>query len=338
MRNLTVKYGSAVAVDDLDLKVQEGELMVLLGPSGCGKTSTMRSVIGLETPTAGRIEIGEETVFDARTGINIPANRRKVGMVFQSYAIWPHMTVFENVVYPMRIKRWPSDKIRRRGAEILQTVGLGGFEDRGASLLSGGQMQRVALARGLASEPDVLLLDEPLSNLDAKLRQSLRFELKELQQRLNLTTIYVTHDQEEALVLADRIAIMRAGRIVQLDSPEQTYETPRSTFVADFLGMDNLWEVNVIEDGADGIGTARLGDTPLRISGQGMSKRHRFAMVRSEDVVISAGEQQPAINRWHGEVLVASFLGSRMVYQNPVGWRSKADGGCRRRRTSSDRG
>jgi iron(III) transport system ATP-binding protein len=226
IENLTKRYGSVVAVDDLTLTIANGELLVLLGPSGCGKTTTMRAIVGLEEPTAGRITVGDSVVYDASRGINVPSNRRQMGMVFQSYAIWPHKTVGENVIYPLERQGVARAEIAERLAQTLALVGLSNFADRGASLLSGGQMQRVALARSIIAQPRVLLLDEPLSNLDAKLRDHLRFELREIQQRLGITAVYVTHDQTEALALADRIAVMRDGKIIQLDTPTAIYQRP----------------------------------------------------------------------------------------------------------------
>jgi iron(III) transport system ATP-binding protein len=240
VRGLTLKYGDAVAVSDLDLTVDEGEALVLLGQSGCGKTSTMRCIAGLETPASAVITIGDQTVFDSGSGINRPPNKRNVGMVFQSYAIWPHMTVFENVAFPLKMKGRKKAELRAAVHETLELVGLDHLADRGASLLSGGQMQRVALARSLAMQPSVLLLDEPLSNLDARLRHRLRMELRELQLRLNVTSLYVTHDQDEALALADRIALMQSGRIVQIGKPHEIYSHPRSASIAEFLGVGNI--------------------------------------------------------------------------------------------------
>ena len=257
LENVTVRYGTVTAVRDLGLDVAQGEMLVLLGPSGCGKTSVMRGIAGLERPATGRITLGDTLVFDADAGIDVPAHRRGVGMVFQSYAIWPHKTVFQNVAFPLRMQRLPRKDVRARVTEALDVVGLADFGSRGASLLSGGQMQRVALARSIVMRPRVLLLDEPLSNLDAKLRDRLRFELKEIQRRLGLTSIYVTHDQNEALALADRVAVMRDGVITQLDDPVSLYERPASTFVADFLNVTNIFAGTV--RAADPNGTVLIG-------------------------------------------------------------------------------
>jgi ABC-type Fe3+/spermidine/putrescine transport system ATPase subunit len=233
---LTKRFGTTAAVAELSLAVAKGESVTLLGPSGCGKTTTLRMVAGLETPNAGHIEIDGTVVYDARSGLNLPPERRNIGMVFQSYAIWPHMTVAQNVGFPLAVRRVPSIEIGERVRKALATVGLGGFEERPATQLSGGQQQRVALARALIHEPAVLLLDEPLSNLDVKLREQMRIELKLLQHRLGLTFINVTHDQVEALSVSDRIAIMNNGHIEQVGSPRDLYERPDTPFVRDFLG------------------------------------------------------------------------------------------------------
>jgi iron(III) transport system ATP-binding protein len=242
IRGLTVSYGDNVAVDDVDIDVADGELLVLLGPSGCGKTTTMRSIAGLETPVRGSIRVGQRALFDSEQKINVPASQRNVGMVFQSYAIWPHKTVIENVAFPLRVNKTPRKQIRSQAMEALALVGLTELADRGASKLSGGQMQRVALARSLVMKPQALLLDEPLSNLDAKLRERLRFEIKALLKELGITAVYVTHDQDEALALADRIAVMQHGKFEQIATPVDMYRQPRSLFVSHFLGSSNQFD------------------------------------------------------------------------------------------------
>jgi len=234
------RFGGAAAVADLSLTIAKGEAMTLLGPSGCGKTTTLRMVAGLETADTGRIKIDGAVVYDSEAGVNLPPERRNIGMVFQSYAIWPHMNVAQNVGFPLAVRRVPSIEIGDRVRKALNTVGLSGFENRRATQLSGGQQQRVALARALIHEPAVLLLDEPLSNLDVKLREQMHIELKLLQKRLNLTFINVTHDQAEALSVSDRIAIMNNGRIEQIGSPRDLYERPNTPFVRDFLGKSAI--------------------------------------------------------------------------------------------------
>jgi iron(III) transport system ATP-binding protein len=320
IRNLTVKYGDVVAVKDLDLDIMSGEMLVLLGPSGCGKTSTMRSIVGLETPSAGSIHIGNRTVFDSATSRNVPANKRGIGMVFQSYAIWPHKTVFQNVAFPLRMQRRPRAEIRDRVEEVLETVGLAGSGSRAATRLSGGQMQRVALARSLVMRPRVLLLDEPLSNLDAKLRDRLRFELKDIQQRIGVTSVYVTHDQGEALALADRVAVMRAGEVVQLGDPLSIYDQPRSKFVADFLGVTNLFPGEV-GSRADGLTTVRLVGSALEMKAADDRPvgTQVSLCVRPDSIRVEPAESAPdQVNRWAGVVHSASFLGTHIRYRIDV--------------------
>ncbi|HEX3349209.1 MAG TPA: ABC transporter ATP-binding protein [Acetobacteraceae bacterium] len=237
---LTVAYGAAPVVDGIAFAVARGEHVTLLGPSACGKTSTLRAIAGLERPVAGRIRIGGAPVFDAAMRRDVPPERRRISMVFQSYAIWPHMTVFDNVAYGLRARRAPRATIEPAVGRALALVGLHDLATRSAARLSGGQQQRVALARAIAANPEVVLLDEPLSNLDAQLRITMRTELADLRRRLGFTAIYVTHDQEEAFALSDRIVIMRAGRIEQEGSPETLHAMPRTQFVARFLGMRNV--------------------------------------------------------------------------------------------------
>ncbi len=231
------------------LEVPEGSLYTFLGPSGCGKTTTLRCVAGLERPDGGEINISEKTVYSSAQRAYVPPNHRPIGMVFQSYAIWPHMTVFENVAYPLTIQRLPKASIKKKVEEVLKVVGLHGLENRPAPKLSGGQQQRVAFARALVNEPKVLLLDEPLSNLDAKLREQMRSEIKALQRRVNITTIYVTHDQSEALAISDQIAVMHGGKLIEIGSPHQLYSRPTRRFTATFLGLTNLIEGRVLELG-----------------------------------------------------------------------------------------
>jgi ABC-type Fe3+/spermidine/putrescine transport system ATPase subunit len=238
--NLEVHYGAVPAVRGVSFSVQPGEQLTLLGPSGCGKTTTLRAIAGLEKPSAGEIRIGGAPVYSSAQGVNIPAEKRGLSMVFQSYAIWPHMSVFENVAYGLRVRREGKDAIAQKVARALDMVQMSAFAERGASQLSGGQQQRVALARAFVFQPQVLLFDEPLSNLDAKLRADMRIELRELQHRLGVTSVYVTHDLEEALAMSDRIVVMRDGVIEQIGTPDDIYNRPRNAFVADFVGSANL--------------------------------------------------------------------------------------------------
>ena len=231
------RFGEVGAVDSVSLSICRGEIFTLLGPSGCGKTTTLRLVAGLEHPDAGEITLRDRVVASAARRLFLAPNRRNLGMVFQSYAVWPHMTVFENVAYPLQLRGLRKAVVRDKVARVLDLVGLGGMETRPGTLLSGGQMQRLALCRALVYEPDLLLLDEPFSNLDAKLREQMRVEVKLLQRRLGITVLFVTHDQVEALSLSDRIAVMHRGRVEQVGSPRALYERPASVFVRDFLGQ-----------------------------------------------------------------------------------------------------
>jgi len=239
IRELGKFYGGLHVIEGLNLTIAEGEFFVLLGPSGCGKTTTLRCVAGLETPSRGTISIGDVVVADPARNIFVPPARRNIGMVFQSYALWPHMTVFANLAYPLKIRRMASEQCRARVAEVLSIVGLSGYERRYPSELSGGQQQRVALARAIAGNPNVVLFDEPLSNLDAQLRQRLRDDLRRLHEQARRTALYVTHDQSEALVLADRIAVMNHGFIEQVGSAEDIFRRPATRFVAEFVGFEN---------------------------------------------------------------------------------------------------
>jgi iron(III) transport system ATP-binding protein len=317
--NMTMKYGDFTAVKDLTLNIAEGEMLVLLGPSGCGKTSTMRCVVGLETPTEGTISIGDNVVFSSSPRRNVPTNLRRCGMVFQSYAIWPHKTVAQNVAFPLRMQGVSSRDAQAKVEETLDLVGLHGFAERGASLLSGGQMQRVALARSLVADPRVLLLDEPLSNLDAKLRDRLRFEIKEIQLKLGLTGIYVTHDQSEALALADRIAVMNEGKIIQLAEPVEIYERPNSRFVADFLGMSNLYASTVVSRD-DRFTTVKLKESGLELRSTTPAEvgSDIYACIRPESATVVKGElpqtNGDGANILRGTVDVASFLGTQIRY------------------------
>lgn len=312
IEDLTLSYGDSVAVRNLSLEIEQGEALVLLGQSGCGKTSTMRCIAGLETPDEGRISVDGEVLFDAERRINRPSHKRNIGMVFQSYAIWPHMSVFENVAFPLRMKKLAKAEVSRRVADAISVVGLDGFSERGASMLSGGQMQRVALARSIVMEPSVMLLDEPLSNLDARLRHRLRTDLRELQHRLGLTAVYVTHDQEEALALADHIAMMQFGRIVQIGRPDEIYGRPLSASIADFLGVANILPVRSL-----GMRSVGFEDTEIEI--QVNSYDHRAgelrACIRAEDILL--GDEAPAesANTLEGEIIAREFLGPTATFR-----------------------
>ncbi|MBD0862857.1 ABC transporter ATP-binding protein [Gordonia sp. zg691] len=311
--NLTLTFGDFTAVKSLNLDIEDGESLVLLGQSGCGKTSTMRCVAGLEDPNGGSITIGGTTVFDAGRKVNLAPNKRNVGLVFQSYAVWPHMTVLENVMFPLKMKKRPKAEAKTKAIETLELVGLAHLASRGASMLSGGQMQRVALARSLAMEPAVMLLDEPLSNLDARLREDLRVELRRLQLELGLTCIYVTHDQGEALALADRIAIMQGGRISQLADPWETYRAPASASIAAFLGVSNIFSVRPPEGGVDRL-RLREHDLEMAFGTELPSDTSDLSVcVRPEHVRLRSlddGGVSDRPNTWPGRVEVSVFQGS----------------------------
>src|SRR5499426_1744007 len=261
LRGLVKRYGSQAVVDDISLTIEHGRLVCLLGPSGCGKTTTLRLIAGFVEPSAGEIRVGEQVMSSpART---VPPERRNMSMIFQSYALWPHMTVAQNVAYGLELRKVDRATIKRKVAQILATTQLGQLADRYPGELSGGQQQRVALARALIVEPETLLLDEPLSNLDANLREEMRFEVRRLHDAYRYTTVYVTHDQSEAMTTADLIAVMNAGKVEQLGSPEDIYERPRSEFVARFIGSSNVVKGKTLD-------AARIdfAGTPLRCSGE----------------------------------------------------------------------
>jgi iron(III) transport system ATP-binding protein len=313
-----------LAVDDVTFEVQDGELFTLLGPSGCGKTTTLRCIAGLEHPASGVIRLGDKVLFDGR-GTNVPVNRRALGMVFQSYAIWPHMSVFRNVAFPLeaepRRRRLSKPQIRERVARVLETVELSGYEDRPATKLSGGQQQRLALARAMVTSPALTLLDEPLSNLDAKLRESMRFELKRLQRELGLTAIYVTHDQAEALMMSSRIAVMNGGRIVQVGRPRDIYMHPSCRFVAEFVGTSNF--VDGVVEGRDGLfTTVRTSEGMLRAETQAELALGTSVLVslRPESLAIAPDEPGvSAVNVWRGTVTTRAFIGDSADHVVQVG-------------------
>jgi iron(III) transport system ATP-binding protein len=318
VQGLHKRFGKQTALESLNLSVRKGEFLVLLGPSGCGKTTTMRSIAGLEQPTSGVIEVGGRVVFDSAKGIDRAPSDRNIGMVFQSYAIWPHRTVRENVSFPLKMQKIPRKEAARRVDDVLALVGLEALGGRSASMLSGGQMQRVALARSIVMSPAVLLLDEPLSNLDAKLRERLRIELKQTQQRLGTTSIYVTHDQAEALALADRVVLMRNGVIEQIAPPLELYRNPKTLFAAEFLGTNNLLRGRV-ERGQNG-NTVVAEGLALHTAYDGPDGPDGIVSVclRAEDFMENPPESWGG-PRVTGVVEVASLLGSQIQYSVRAG-------------------
>jgi iron(III) transport system ATP-binding protein len=320
------KHGRIHAVDGISLDVPDGELFTLLGPSGCGKTTTLRCVAGLESPDRGEIRLRDRVLFSSERRVRVPANERGLGMVFQSYAIWPHMNVFKNVAFPLQVlprRRRPGRKVLQERVErALATVRLDHLAGREATDLSGGQQQRLALARALVMEPPLLLLDEPLSNLDAKLREEMVFELKRLQRELGLTAVYVTHDQVEALAMSNRVAVMRDGKIEQVGRPREVYEAPRSRFVADFIGTSNFID-GVVEARDDSVYTVSTPDGELRVRSDSDFAVGAPVVVaaRPEHVRLAQGVNGLGANRWRGRVEARAFLGESVDHVVSVGSR-----------------
>jgi iron(III) transport system ATP-binding protein len=311
------------AVDDISFSVEEGRFYTLLGPSGCGKTTTLRCIAGLEKANEGEIIVAGAKVYSASNNTFVPAYRRPIGMVFQSYAIWPHMTVFENVAFPLRVgkQKFSNNDIRKKVKSAVEQVELGGYEDRMATQLSGGQQQRLALARALVREPAVLLLDEPLSNLDAKLRERMRVELRELQRRLRITTLYVTHDQIEALSMSNMIAVMDAGVIVQEGAPREIYLQPKSKFVAQFIGSTNQISGQVANRGSDGTGTVKTaeGEICCGMLSDLTAGANAVVVVRPESIVLHQQQPPQGANILEGKIGAAMFLGEYVECTIEVG-------------------
>ena len=307
LENVSKRFGKVVAVDNVSLDILNGEIFTILGPSGCGKTTTLRIIAGFEFPNSGRV------FFDERDVTFEKPYRRGTAMVFQNYALWPHMTVYDNIAYGLKLRKLPKEEIRRRVKWVLELVGLVGLEKRFPLQLSGGQQQRVALARAIVVEPSVLLLDEPLSNLDAKLRIRMREEIVSLQRRLGITTIYVTHDQEEAMSISDRIAIMNQGRVYQVGSPIEVYMNPRNLFVATFIGRSNVLKGRIV-GATNGLYVASVGTQ--RVSGILMDESRLsvgdevFIVIRPESFFLVEDNEVRSVNVFEGKVGLFMFISS----------------------------
>lgn len=311
-----------VAVDGVSFGVERGKILTLLGPSGCGKTTTLRCIAGLEPPTAGRISIDGDVVTSVERRIALPPERRNIGMVFQSYAVWPHMTVAQNLAVPLEVRRVTPAEIRRRVGEVLELVGMPGFGERYANRLSGGQQQRVALARALIYNPRLLLFDEPLSNLDAKLRERMRHEIRRLQREVGITSVYVTHDQAEAMIISDRILVMNRGRIEQEGDARTLYASPASAFVAQFLGVANLVRGAMVPVGSDGTRVLVTVSSPVsdgmrlqaQAPGNSGNRAEAYLSIRPEDIALHRSAPADRVNLLEGVIETVGYLGNLVEY------------------------
>ena len=317
IQNLFKRFKDVVAVNRIQLEINQGEMLTLLGPSGCGKTTTLRCIAGLETPEEGDIVIDGKPMLSQGF---VQPSRRGIGMVFQNYAVWPHMKVFSNIVYGLKIQKMPRQQINEKAQKVLELVGLSGLEDRYPSQLSGGQQQRVALARALVGNPKVLLLDEPLSNLDAKLREELRFEIKSLVRRMGITSVYVTHDQAEAMVISDRIAVMDSGNVVQIGTPTEIYQKPANRFVADFIGTMNFMPgeiVQVLQDTDQAYVHTEFSEKmvcKLPASAAAAPGSKVYASIRPEDVEVFTDPPQSTENVFKGTIAHKAYLGNFLFF------------------------
>lgn len=317
IQNLFKRFKNVVAINHIQLEVNKGEMLTLLGPSGCGKTTTLRCIAGLERPDEGDIVIDGKPMLSQGF---VQPSKRGIGMVFQNYAVWPHMKVYNNIVYGLKIQRLSRQSIKEKAQKVLELVGLDGLEDRYPAQLSGGQQQRVALARALVGNPKVLLLDEPLSNLDAKLREELRFEIKSLVRRMGITSVYVTHDQAEAMVISDRVAVMQSGNVVQIGNAQEIYQKPANRFVADFIGTMNFMSGEVVE--------VLLNSNEVYVRTQFSEKmlctmpdskavkpgEKVYASIRPEDVQIFTEPPQTKENLFEGTIVHKAYLGNFLFF------------------------
>jgi iron(III) transport system ATP-binding protein len=322
LESVSKAFGDTAVLDDIDIHVGDKEFVTLLGPSGCGKTTTLMAIAGFQHPDAGRIICGDQTFFDSNSGVTVPAEQRNLGIVFQSYAIWPHMTVAANVGFPLKLRRAKKPDVDRRVGEMLELVELTGLGKQYPHELSGGQQQRVALARALASSPSILLLDEPFSNLDAKLRERSRKWLRELQQDIGITTIFVTHDQDEALGMSDRVMVMKGGVIQQSGTPEDVYRRPLNRAVAEFVGRCNLLDGRIVGSPASGSVLVQISKSPLIVRAQRAPEtadsRDVVIALRPELIQISFGEARSA-NQCLADVRSSAFLGDHYEYELSLG-------------------
>lgn len=311
IRDLARHYGTVRAIDGVSFDIADGEFVSLLGPSGCGKTTTLRCIAGLEDPTGGSIAVGGRMMSAPAERILVPAHERRIGMVFQSYAVWPHMSVAENVAFPLTVRGAPNADIGKQVEEALRTVNMAHLAERHPSQLSGGQQQRVALARAIVGSPRVLLFDEPLSNLDAKLREGMRGEIRRLQRRLGIAAVYVTHDREEALSMSDRVIVMDSGRIAQIGTPKELYRRPKNRFVADFVGKIGMIELQR----QDGAWQTKDG-TPIRAAEADITAPLALGAVRPENISLHPGDAAApeGFNRLNGRIAEAQYLGPCTEY------------------------
>ena len=317
IQNLFKRFKKVVAINHIQLEVDKGEMLTLLGPSGCGKTTTLRCIAGLEKPDEGEIVIDGKPMLSQGF---VEPSKRGIGMVFQNYAVWPHMKVYNNIVYGLKIQKMSRQQMNEKAQKVLELVGLSGLEDRYPAQLSGGQQQRVALARALVTNPKVLLLDEPLSNLDAKLREELRFEIKSLVRRMGITSVYVTHDQAEAMVISDRIAVMDSGNVVQIGTANEIYEKPANKFVADFIGTMNFMPGEVVEVLPDAAGVYVRTELSEKIlcttSGNTTTSAGEkvYASIRPEDVEVFTEPPEARENLFKGTIAHRAYLGNFLFF------------------------